>query len=31
MVEIAMGVARHPTASKLFRIHFISDGGDFEP
>ena len=31
MVEIAKAVARHPTASQVFDIHFISDGGDFEP
>lgn len=31
MVEIAKTVARHPTASQVFDIHFISDGGDFEP
>ena len=30
MVEIAKAVDRHPTASKVFGIHFISDGGDFE-
>ncbi|MGB9514255.1 MAG: nucleotide disphospho-sugar-binding domain-containing protein [Candidatus Acidiferrum sp.] len=30
MVEIAKGVERHPEASRAFRIHFISDGGDFE-
>ncbi len=30
MVEIAKAVARHPLASQLFDIHFISDGGDFE-
>ena len=30
MVEIAKGVARHPTASKAFEIQFISEGGDFE-
>ena len=30
MVEIAMGIARHPTASQTFDIQFISDGGDFE-
>jgi UDP:flavonoid glycosyltransferase YjiC (YdhE family) len=30
MVEIAKGIARHPTASKRFEIQFISDGGDFE-
>jgi len=31
MVEIAKAVARHPAASQAFDIHFISDGGDFEP
>jgi UDP-N-acetylglucosamine:LPS N-acetylglucosamine transferase len=30
MVEIAKGIARHPTASQTFDIQFISDGGDFE-
>ena len=30
MVEIAKAVARHPVASQVFAIHFISDGGDFE-
>jgi len=30
MVEIAKAVERHPEASKVFDIHFISDGGDFE-
>ncbi len=30
MVEIAKAVARHPVASQVFDIHFISDGGDFE-
>ncbi len=30
MVEIAKAVERHPAASKVFNIHFISDGGDFE-
>jgi UDP:flavonoid glycosyltransferase YjiC (YdhE family) len=30
MVEIAKGIERHPAASKVFDIHFISDGGDFE-
>lgn len=30
MVEIAKGVARHPTASQTFDIQFISDGGEFE-
>ncbi len=30
MVEIAKAIARHPEASKVFEIHFISDGGDFE-
>ncbi len=31
MLEIALGIARNPEASKIFQIHFISDGGDFEP
>lgn len=31
MLEIAKGVARDAAASKVFDIHFISDGGDFEP
>ena len=31
MLEIALGVARDPVASKAFQSHFISDGGDFEP
>ncbi|MGO9325480.1 MAG: glycosyltransferase [Terracidiphilus sp.] len=31
MVEIAKAVARHPVASQIFDIQFISDGGDFEP
>ncbi len=31
MVEIAKAVARHPVASQVFDIQFISDGGDFEP
>ena len=31
MVEIAKAVARHPVASRVFDIQFISDGGDFEP
>src|SRR5579872_6932237 len=30
MVEIAKGVTRHPAASQVFDIHFISDGGEFE-
>lgn len=30
MVEIAKGIERHPAASEVFDIHFISDGGDFE-
>ncbi len=30
MVEIAKGIERHPAASQVFDIHFISDGGDFE-
>ncbi|MGC1449777.1 MAG: hypothetical protein WA830_07035 [Candidatus Sulfotelmatobacter sp.] len=31
MVEIAKGFERHPTANQTFDIHFISDGGEFEP
>ncbi len=31
MVEIAKAIQRHPEATKVFDIHFISDGGDFEP
>jgi UDP:flavonoid glycosyltransferase YjiC (YdhE family) len=31
MLEIALRLARDPVASKVFQIHFISDGGDFEP
>lgn len=31
MLEIALGVARDPVASKVFQSQFISDGGDFEP
>src|SRR5664279_1032336 len=31
MLEIAKGIERHPEARKVFDIHFISDGGDFEP
>jgi UDP:flavonoid glycosyltransferase YjiC (YdhE family) len=30
MVEIAKAVDRHPAASSVFDIQFISDGGDFE-
>lgn len=30
MLEIAKAVERHPTASSVFQVHFISDGGDFE-
>ena len=30
MVEIAKALERHPAAGKVFAIHFISDGGDFE-
>ena len=30
MVEIAKGIMRHPKASQIFDLHFISDGGDFE-
>ncbi len=30
MVEIAKAVERHPEAAKVFEVHFISDGGDFE-
>jgi UDP:flavonoid glycosyltransferase YjiC (YdhE family) len=30
MVEIAKGIEHHPIASRIFDIHFISDGGDFE-
>ena len=30
MVEIAKAIERHPAASQVFDIHFISDGGDFE-
>ena len=30
MVEIAKAIERHPGASKVFEIHFISDGGEFE-
>src|SRR5208282_5501577 len=30
MVEIAKAVERHPAASGVFDIHFISDGGEFE-
>jgi UDP:flavonoid glycosyltransferase YjiC (YdhE family) len=31
MVEIAKGVARDAVANEIFDIHFISDGGEFEP
>src|SRR5664279_3625892 len=31
MVEIAKAIERHPAANRAFGIHFISDGGDFEP
>lgn len=31
MVEIAKAVELDPVASKVFDIHFISDGGEFEP
>ena len=30
MVEIAKAIKRHPAASEVFDIHFISDGGEFE-
>lgn len=30
MVEIAKAIERYPAANKVFDIHFISDGGDFE-
>jgi transcription antitermination factor NusA-like protein len=30
MIEIAKGIRDHPSASKTFVIHFISDGGDLE-
>jgi UDP:flavonoid glycosyltransferase YjiC (YdhE family) len=30
MVEIAKGIVRHPQASQVFRVHFISDSSDFE-
>ena len=30
MLEIAKGVVRHPSASGVFDVHFISDGGEFE-
>jgi hypothetical protein len=30
MLEIAKGIVREPQARKVFGIHFISDGGDFE-
>jgi len=31
MVEIAKAIERHSAAGKVFDVHFISDGGDFEP
>ena len=31
MVEIAKSIEDHPTARQTFDVHFISDGGDFEP
>jgi len=31
MLEIAKAIRRHPEAGKVFEIHFISDGGEFEP
>ena len=31
MLEIALGVARDPVAGRVFKSHFISDGGAFEP
>jgi predicted xylose isomerase-like sugar epimerase len=30
MVEIAKGIERHPQASQVFRVHFISDSSDSE-
>ncbi|KLU59007.1 hypothetical protein CEB3_c50270 [Peptococcaceae bacterium CEB3] len=30
MIEIAKGIAHHDTASKVFDIQFMSDGGEFE-
>lgn len=30
MIEIAKGIANHPSASKVFDIQFISNGGDLE-
>ena len=30
MIEIAKGISRHPEASQVFAIQFISDGGEFE-
>lgn len=30
MLEIAKAVRLHPAASRVFEVHFISDGGDFE-
>ncbi len=30
MIEIAKAIERDSTASRVFRVHFISDGGDFE-
>ena len=31
MVEIAKGVEHHALAGQIFSVHFISDGGEFEP
>jgi UDP:flavonoid glycosyltransferase YjiC (YdhE family) len=31
MLEIALGVVHDQVARNVFQIHFISDGGDFEP
>ena len=30
MIEIAKAIERDSRASRVFRVHFISDGGDFE-
>lgn len=30
MIEIAKGIRRHPGASQVFALQFISDGGEFE-
>jgi hypothetical protein len=30
MIEIAKGIVNHPTASQVFDIQFISNGGDLE-